>query len=1013
MKFNKLLLRLMVLLCGAVICSGSTGSSKGIALDELKKGFVNPPDSVRPGVYWYFMDGNRTYDGMTADLEAMKRAGIGSVIFLEVDVGVPRGPVDFLSEEWQDMFVYAVREAERLGIEVILGIGPGWTGSGGPWVAGEQSMKHLVASRVQVSGGGRQQLTLPVPPPKPPYFGEGTFTPELKVNWQDYYEDVAVLAFPTPQQPTEIPLIDEKALYYRHPYTSMPGVKPYFVQDELFGEPDTAAAIDPATLVDLTGSLRPDGTLQWDVPPGNWTVMRFVSRNNGAGTRPAPLPGVGFESDKFDSLALKYHLDTYVGKLLDRGAPIAKRRGDGGLTRLHMDSWEMGAQNWTAAFREEFQQRRGYDPQPFYPVYAGNIVQSREISERFLWDLRLTAQELVLEHHARYVKAYGQRRGLKMSIEPYDMNPLSDMELGSVADVPMCEFWSQHYGFNGVFSCIEASSVAHIEGRPVVAAEAFTSQHDEAWKQYPGAMKNQGDWAFAAGINQFMFHTFQHQSLADSLRPGMTMGPYGVHWDRNQTWWHLSDAYHRYLARCSYLLQQGRTVADILYLTAEGAPHVFTPPSSALDGDPFLADRKGYNFDGCTPSQLLKARVDQREIVFPSGARYQVLVLPLTKTMTPALLKAITGLVEAGASVVGIPPLRSPGLANYPQCDMEVRSLSKALWGDTLIPEAATLRKVGKGVLLWGGEASKPTENSLYPDYGVVETFLTGAGLVADFTVDKPIRYTHRTSDDWDLYFVSNRTADVHEALCHFRIQGGQPQLWDPVTGTTRELTAYEENGTQVAIPIRFEPHQSFFVVFPRKRTTSFFAKANGENIVVPKPVVEIKGPWEVLFDPAWGGPEQITFDKLTDWTERPEEGIRHYSGSARYVKTFAFNGEREKGRRLYIDLGMVNHMASVKLNGSDLGVLWTAPWRVDVTDHIKKGTNKLEIEVVNLWVNRLIGDQYHPDDGVKDGKWPDWLKSNGQRNSKRYTFTTFNPYTTDSPLLPSGLVGPVYVTTE
>ena len=256
----------------------------------------------------------------------------------------------------------------------------------------------------------------------------------------------------------------------------------------------------------------------------------------------------------------------------------------GGLTTLHMDSWEMGAQNWTPHFRAEFIRRRGYAPLPFYPVYTGQIVQSPEVSERFLWDLRQIAQELVLEFHAGHLKTYARRHGLSLSIEPYDMNPTSDLELGAVADIPMGEFWSKGFGYNSAFSCVEAASIGHVNGRPIVAAEAFTAQNNEGWKQHPASVKEQGDWAFSMGINQFYYHTFQHQPLDDRLRPGMTIGPYGVHWDRNQTWWPMAGAYHEYISRCQYLLRQGTSVADVLYLAPEAAPNVFRAPESALTG---------------------------------------------------------------------------------------------------------------------------------------------------------------------------------------------------------------------------------------------------------------------------------------------------------------------------------------------------------------------------------------------------------------------------------------------
>jgi len=347
----------------------------------LEAGFVNPPEDARPGVYWYFMDGNRTKKSMTEDLESMKKAGIGNVIFLEVNVGVPRGKVDFLSEEWQVLFKHAVREAERLGIEITLGVGPGWTGSGGPWVPAAQSMQHLVSSTTTIVGNSNGTIKLVIPLPKPPFFGEGGFTPELKKKWDEFYVDVAVLAFPTPSINKKIIDIGEKALYLRAPYSSVPNVKQFLPSLSEYEVLPDQAIIHSKQIIDLTNKLLSDGTLNWKAPAGQWTIMRFGCRNNGAVTRPAPIPGLGFEVDKFDTVALDAHLDNYIGKLLLKTGKLSTT-SSGGLKKIHMDSWEMGSQNWTATFRQEFIKRRGYDPLPYYPVYDGNVVESEEVSER-------------------------------------------------------------------------------------------------------------------------------------------------------------------------------------------------------------------------------------------------------------------------------------------------------------------------------------------------------------------------------------------------------------------------------------------------------------------------------------------------------------------------------------------------------------------------------------------------------------------------------------------------------
>lgn len=973
--------------------------------DSLKTGFRNPPPSARPGVYWYFMDGNQSKASMTADLESMQRAGIGYVVFLEVNVGIPRGPVDFLSDQWQELFKHAMRESERLGIAVTLGVGPGWSGSGGPWVQPRQSMQHLVSGSISVSGAAKEKIRLPVPPPKKPFFGEGRLTPAMKKQWNDFYEDMAVLAFPTPPTEKKITDIDEKALYYRAPYSSMPGVKPFLHEGA-----DTAAqgaAVHKKQIINLTNKLQADGTLNWDVPPGNWTIMRFGVRNNGAVTRPAPLPGLGFEADKLDTVAMNAHLDAYVGKLLRKiGQPDPSKAG--GLKTLHMDSWEMGAQNWTPGFREIFGKRRGYDPLPFYPVYAGNIVESSEVSERFLWDLRQTLQELVLENHAQHVKKYSHRNGLKLSIEPYDMNPTADLELGAVADVPMCEFWSKGYGFNTSFSCIEATSIAHVNGISLVPAEAFTAQDNESWKQYPGSMKDQGDWAFAAGINRLVYHTFINQALHDSLRPGMTMGPYGVHWDRGQTWWPMADGYHNYISRCQFVLQQGRAVADILYLTPEGAPHVFRPPASALTNNEVMPDRKGYNFDGCSPGQLYAAKVENNRIVFPGGASYRILVLPAFKMMTPALLEKVRSLVQNGATIVGPPPTRTPGLSGYPASDRKIQATAKTVWGGLNAPAQRTAKSYGKGKVIWGGDLS-PKDSALYPEYEPTAAVLREMGAAEDFSSSGPVRYTHRTMPDKDIYFVANRTEQALTTDCIFRTVQGLPSLWDPLTGDTRPLPEFRTDNGRTTVPLEFGAHQSFFIVFEKNGNP---ANGPSENFPQRSIAATLNGPWTVAFNPKWGGPASIIFDKLEDWTKRAEEGIKYYSGIAVYKQNFNIPAGGT-ARKIYLDLSEVKHMARIRLNGRDLGVVWTAPWKVDITTSLKPGNNQLEIEVANLWPNRLTGDARLPDDGVRNGQWPPWLLEGKPRTSGRYAFATYSPYKQDSPLLPSGLMGPVTIQYE
>jgi hypothetical protein len=1120
------------------VASAATGGDE----TPLAKDFATPPDSARPWVYWFIMDGNLTREGITADLEAMQRAGIGGAIILEVDIGIPRGPVEFMSAPWRELLKHALCEADRLGLAIALGAGPGWCGTGGPWVKAEQSMQHLVASETAVAGPAKFDAVLPRPRPRTPFFGEATLTPELARQWREFFRDVAVVAFPTPRGDRRIADVDEKALYYRNAFSSQPGVKPFLTAAAGDRPPPADQCIPSPAIVDLTARLGPGGRLAWDVPPGQWTILRFARTATGQITRPAPAAGLGFESDKFDKSAIDRHFAAFIETLLRTvGEPKHPRRG---LTALHFDSWEMSSQNWSGDFRRQFAARRGYDLLRYLPVMTGRVVDSEDLSERFLWDLRQTAQELVVENHILRLKQLGRRHGLELSIEPYDLNPCADLKLGGPADVPMCEFWSTGYGFPTEFSCFEAVSIAHTLGRRVIGAEAFTAFPEEQWRQYPGSMKPQGDWALATGINRFVFHRYQHQPRLDQW-PGMTMGPYGVHWERTQTWWDMVGAYHLYLARCQQMLRRGLPVADILYLAPEGAPQVFRAPRSATQGTP--PDRRGYNFDGCDPDALLdRAGVKNGRIVLSDAMSYRLLVLPRFDSMTPRLLRKIRDLVKAGATVIGAPPGRSPSLAGYPQCDHEVRQLAAEIWGggkppaerrlgsgrviyDAGMRQSAPANPLARAKWIWypeghpaasapvgkryfrrtvrtyearmiesaevtmtadnrfelsvngcpvgngedfhvahsidvtpwlkpgtnvlavtgvnGGEQPNPAgligslaihfvdggatvvntddgwisalaadgpwkaaaelgpvgmppwnlgdppawTRDLYPDYSTTARVLSGMGVPPDFQSDGQLRYSHRRERGADLYFIANRLDQVQTTICRFRTHGRAPEWWDPVSGQCRELPEYDRRQALTAVPLRLEPFESGFVVF-RKPAAKASPSRSGKNFPDIKPIDTLSGPWQVAFDPKWGGPAKITMFRLTDWRKRSEPGIRYYSGKAVYRTSFDADDATVTGSgvRLCLSLGRVKNLASVKLNGKELGVVWCAPWRVEIPPGVlRPRQNDLEITVANLWINRLIGDS-------------------GLPAAKRLAATTWNPFTPASPLVESGLLGPV-----
>ena len=1123
-----------------------------VSAAELKQAFSSPPDAARPGVYWYFMDGNMDREMMDVDLKSMHAAGLRKALFLEVNIGVPRGPVNFMSEAWQDNFAHAAKTADQLGMEIILGTGPGWSGSGGPWVKPEQSMKHLCASSVQIKTAGPATVKLPIPQPLPwsPFSGYSGIQLKQRNEW---YDDVAVLAFPTPT-PTAAPdRLDVKALQKTDPYSIWKNVLRYVPSTAEYPEPAADAVIQPASIIDLTGKMRADGSLDWNVPAGNWTVMRFAARSTGQTTRPAPRPGHGFEVDKFDAKAFDFHFQNFHKKLMDK---IGPRRPNRGWTALHLDSWEMSSQNWTHSFREAFKKQCGYDPQPFYPAYHGLIVGSRKQTERFLFDMRRVAQELLLKNYAQTIKDTAHQNGFYYTSQGYDMNPAGDLDILSFADIPSCEFWINNH-VDTIYSCVEAVSTAHTMGKPIVRAEAFTSGQG-VFGVSPGDMKNQSNWAFAMGISEFIFHTFQHQPLGkEGPRPGMTMGGHGIHWHRNQTFWPMVGSYHDYVSRCSQVLRQGVSVTDVLYLTPEGAPHIFLAPEGALDGN---SDKHAFGFDAVSPRILMqRAEVKNGRISFEQGTSYRVMVLPMVETMTPELLEKITELVKAGATIQGVPPVASPSLIRFPNCDTRVQQLAKGLWGNGL----EVVRQVGKGRVFCGevsgsmdmadsakwiwenkrnpasngavgtvhfsksfqvkdpealksvvvkatadndfklninghpivqgdnfktlyskhamralhagenvisvvannrGDAPNPAgliaaiqlthtdgstvqigsdaswtassdgqhgaaakvlgdigmgpwslsarrnaKSKLYPPYANTVALLEQDGQQHIFSSDGNLRFHQRRTAERDIFFVANRSTEISSCTGYFRTDGTTPELWDPSTGAIKALPSFskQQNGT-VMVPLQFAAHEGYFIVFNRKATVE---KGTGTNFVEFKSLQTINGAWQVKFDPTWGGPEQpVPFAKLSDWTTHELSGIKYYSGIAVYEKRFD-SQVAQLGSDTFFDLGKVEDMARVTLNGQRLGTVWSAPYRVAIpAGLLKKSGNLLEIEVVNTWHNRLLGDQQPKDKDVRKLKWESGLLGGKTYSTGRYTFSN-KPDTKGHPE-PAGLIGPVRITT-
>jgi len=1061
--------------------------------NSLETNFKNPPASARPWVYYFPLNGNLTKEGITADFEAMSRVGIGGILYMEVDQGTPQGIADFAGPLWMEMIRHACCEAKRLGLEININNDAGWNGSGGPWITPEMSMQKVVWSELVVDNSNPLPLVLPQP---------------TSVN--NFYQDIAVLAMPAP-------LVNNLISDYENKSSATLGIyKNYTSLAADFKEAPHGATIQRDQIIDITSKMNREGNLNWTPPAGKWLVMRFGHTTTGKDNHPAPATGRGLECDKLSKAAATLHFDNLMGKIIQQNKALTGQ--DKPLVGVHIDSWENGSQNWTPLMREEFRKRRGYDILPFFPVLSGRTVGSTEISERFLWDLRQTISELLIENYAGTFRELAHKNNLRLTIEAYG-EPADDMEYAGQTDEPMGEFWE--WGkFGASESCTEMASAAHTYGKQIVGAEAFTSNSAEKWQSYPGNIKDLGDWAFCEGINRFVFHRYAAQPFI-KVAPGVSMGPWGLHYERTQTWWEQSKAWHKYLARCQSILQQGQFVADIVYLAPEGSPREFRAPSETQIA-PHI--RSGYGFDGCSADVVLnRMSVKDGKIVLPDGMSYKVLVLSPTETMTPALLNKIKELAEAGAMIVGsaIPPRKSPSLADMGTGDEKVQKTAANLWAS--------------GKILTGKTAQQ---------------FLAERGVSPDFESSTPLRWIHRRIGDAEIYFIANPNSYNIKAFADFRISGRQPELWWPDNGLMEKSVTFQKRKNITRVHLQLEPNASVFVVFRKssagidpvvalkrdgkllwnmddvknpkvtiikasygvpddpKRTRNVTKKlqalvdkgilnlqvpemakgddpaygviktlkvdfstdgiiksvvgtdqmsisfesfdtklpeaeisadsqnkvilsarkkgnyelitANGKTMIINvqsnSVLKKIVGPWKVFFDPAAGGPGEVTFSTLDDWSKRPENGIKYYSGTAIYKTTFIAPASINTSR-VKLNLGKVLVMAEVKLNGKNLGTLWKPPYDVDITDAIKTGENRLEIKLVNLWVNRQVGDENLPEDSNRkpDGtlkSWPDWVLKGKASPTGRFSFTSWRLWKKDDPLAESGLLGPVTVQT-
>ena len=909
--------------------------------DALESGFLHPPLEARTRCFWWWLNGNVTKEAITRDLEEMKAKGMGGALIFDAGSSSyktasppPPGPM-FGTPDWVELFKHAVAEADRLGLELGLNIQSGWN-LGGPRVSPDEAAKQLTWTEVEVSG----PKTLTELPPQP----------EAR---EGFYRDVALLAYPTrpaPEDKPRRPIADlDKKSAFREIGGSAPDCRPLLFDIPPIEDEENCT---PADIVDLGALIQGNGDVSWEVPVGDWTMLRFGYTLTGSHVSTASGDWQGWVVDYMSTPALEAYWKRNVENLLNCIGPLAGTA----LKYLHTDSWECGGMNWTPGFQEEFRARRGYDPIPYLPVIAGKIVGSRDQSNRFLADFRKSIGDCVAEKHYAVFAEMAHARGFLVHPEsggPH-AGPFDGLKCLGLSDIPKGEFWSpspHRPRPENRFFVKQAASAAHVYGKRRVAAEGFTTigphWEDTLWKE----AKPSFDHEICSGLNLTFLHTFTCSPKEMGL-PGQEYFA-GTHFNPNVTWWNKAGAFIAYLNRCQFLFQQGGFVADVAYYSGDHVPNI----AQRKEADP-AGVLPGYDYDVLNEEGLLRLRVEEGLLSLPSGMQYRVLVLPDHKVLSLPALKKVAELAENGATIAGPKPERTSSLSGYPESEAEFRALADTLWqGGVRDIQAREL--------------------------------LAELGIPCDFETDGvPLNYIHRRTEDADLYFVCNPSEESLTAECTFRVHGKQPELWNPLTGDMRLAEAFAQQDGRTALPLEFTPYGSMAVVFRKAISTEAQGTAN-LNFPCYLQAQAITGPWQVAFDPHWGGPAHCTFDTLTPWNQRSEKCIRYYSGTAVYKKTFTPSEETLRADSILLDLGGVREMASVRLNGNDLGILWSPPFRVDITHILEPGENRLEIEVVNNWPNRLIGDAALPEE-------------------KRLTKTNVIKFQPGMPLYDSGLLGPV-----
>lgn len=1087
----------------ALSCACTGGRQAGI--DELRAGFENPPQEARTQVWWHWIGGNVTKEGIRKDLEWMDRVGIGGFHHFDASMSsqqVVDKRLIYMEEDWKDALGYAAFLADSLGLEMTIASCPGWSATGAPWVKPEDAMKKLVWRTEIIEGGSHFSGKLPEPFRTTGAFQNAGVEGRGTASDAEYYEDVAVIAmplvdgdlsmeemgatvtssggsfvlselcdddlsngallpdgphgqawimfeFPDEQVIRAVSLCDGRSAgrsggqstvwlessedgrnfekvadlqtgsaamrtisipateskYFRVVYlnSKAPSAsifgrqaiapapsgtriaelvlhsasqvnrsqdKSGFTASASLSSYPTPSSPDeeftlPEDVIDLSDKMDASGNLEWDVPAGRWKVWRFGYSLTGKQNHPAPPDATGLEVDKLDPVAWTNYFRTYFDLYKEASGGLI---GDRGIQYVLNDSYEAEQENWTPAMFDEFLSRRGYDLHEWMPVLAGAVVGSPEQSDAFLWDWRKTIGELITANYELLTKIaveeYGMRGRYTEAHEGGRVYPVDGMDVKKTAAVPMSAMWvvAPWLGRTAdgdvvrsgyISDCQESASVAHIYGQNIAAAESLTAWGNVQYSYSPQNLKSVADLELACGINRFVIHESAHQPN-DVFVPGFSLGGIGQWFNRHDTWAEQAGVWVDYMSRSCYMLQTGHNVADVLVYYGEDAN------ITSLFGSRQPALPYGYKFDYLNPDALLNQVImKDGTLASKSGTKYRVLWLERNnEVMSVEILHKILSLVEDGAVLCGPRPVRTSGLLeNRTEFDSLVASI-------------------------WDSGRKNVYENT--PIAEVLSAEMVMPDVISDTSAD--LRFLHRTLKDIEIYWINKPSDKYLDTEVSFRTKGLKPQIWHPDNGSIEDAS-YRIDGDRTIVELSLVPDDAVFVVFCGNVETN--------SLEIPKPAVteiaEVKGPWDVSFQKGRGAPESAIFDELVSYTESGDFGIKYFSGVADYSNVFTLN---DISGSMVLDLGQVCNLAEVYVNGKYCGTAWKEPFRVDISSAVREGRNDLEIKVVNLWVNRLIGDEQ-----------PDC--------PEKITFTDARHYKADTPLLPSGLLGPVKVVSE